>query len=78
MPVPVREMVVDWDYQRDNVRAFKLRLRTEPVVRIDNREVVGARFVGPQTLLAEHNVPPSIRAYLGGGRTGRQRPPAGA
>ena len=68
MPVPVREMVVDWDYQRDNVRAFKLRLRTEPVVRIDNREVVGARFVDPRALLAAHNVPPSIRAYLGEAR----------
>ena len=73
-----REMVVEWDYRRDRVRVFELRLRAEPVLRIDNREVVAARFVEPRALLAEHDLPPFIRAYLGEGHPDRQRPPAGA
>ena len=64
--VLAREMIVDWDYRRDRVRVFELRLRAEPVIRIDNREVVAARFVEPRALLAEEGLPPFIRAYLGG------------
>ena len=63
-----REMVVDWDFRRDHVRVFELRLRAEPVIRIDNREIVAARFVEPEVLLAEAVLPPFIRAYLGGVR----------
>lgn len=63
--VLARDMVVDWDFRRDRVRVFELRLRSEPVLRIDNREVVGARFVDPRALLAEAVLPPFIRAYLG-------------
>ncbi len=61
-----REMAVEWDYRREHVRVFELRLRAEPVLRIDNREIVAARFVDPQALLAEPVLPPFIRAYLGG------------
>ncbi len=61
-----REMVVDWDFRRDHVRIFELRLRAEPVLRIDNREVVAARFVEPGALLAEPVLPPFTRAHLGG------------
>lgn len=53
-------------------------VRAEPVLRIDNREVVAARFVEPRALLAAHDLPPFIRAYLGEGHPDRQRPPAGA
>ena len=63
-----REMVVDWDFRREHVRVFELRLHEEPVLRIDNREIVAARFVDPQALLAEPVLPPVIRAYLGGAR----------
>jgi hypothetical protein len=42
-----------------------LRPRAEPVLRIDNREIVAARFVEPWALLAEAALPPFIRAYLG-------------
>ena len=66
--VLAREMVVDWDDRREHLRVFELRLRAEPVLRIDNREIVAARFVDPQALLAEHVLPPFIRAYLGGAR----------
>ncbi len=66
--VLAREMVVDWDFRRDRVRVFELRLRAEPVLRIDNREIVAARFVEPRALLAEAVLPPFIRAYLGGAR----------
>ncbi len=65
-PVLAREMVVEWDFRREHVRVFELRLRAEPVLRIDNREIVAARFVDPQALLAEPVLPPFIRAYLGG------------
>jgi 8-oxo-dGTP diphosphatase len=73
-----REMVVDWDFRRDHVRVFELCLRAEPVLRIDNREIVAARFVEPQALLAEAVLPPFIGAYLGERRSDHQRPPTGA
>ena len=63
-----REMVVEWDFRREHVRVFELRLRAEPVLRIDNRKIVAARFVEPRALLAEAVLPPFIRAYLGGAR----------
>jgi 8-oxo-dGTP diphosphatase len=61
--VPAREMVVEWDWRRDHVRVFELRLDSEPVLRIDGREVGAERFVDPQALLAEGGLPPFIRAY---------------
>jgi hypothetical protein len=63
--VLARDTVVDWDWRRDHVRVFELRLRAEPMLRVDNREVVSARFVDPQALLDEPVLPPFIRAYLG-------------
>ncbi len=56
---------MDWDFRREHVRVFELRLRAEPVLRIDDREVVAARFVEPRALLAEEGLPTFIRAYLG-------------
>ena len=76
--VLAREMVVDWDYRRDRVRVFELRLRAEPVLRIDNREVVAARFVEPRALLAEEGLPTFIRAYLNDERLCLQPPPTEA
>ena len=66
--VLAREMVVEWDFRREHVRVFELRLHEEPSLRIDNREVVAARFVEPRALLAEAVLPPFIRAYLGRAR----------
>ena len=62
--VLAREMVVEWDFRREHVRVFELRLHEEPSLRIDNREVVAARFVEPRALLAEAVLPPFIPAYL--------------
>ena len=62
--VLARDTVVNWDFRRDRVRVFELRLRAEPVLRVDNREIVAARFVDPRALLAEEVLPPFIRAYL--------------
>lgn len=64
--VLARDMVVDWDWRRDRVRVFELRLRAAPVLHLDNREVVAAWFVDPRTLLGEPDLPPFIRAHLGG------------
>jgi hypothetical protein len=58
-------MVLEWDYRREQVRALELRPRAEPVLRIDNREIVAARFVEPRVLLAEAVLPPFLRAHLG-------------
>jgi 8-oxo-dGTP diphosphatase len=66
--VLAREMAVEWDFRRERVRVFELRPHGEPVLRIDNREVVAARFVEPRALLAEEGLPPFIRTYLGGAR----------
>ncbi len=76
--VLAREMVVDWDFRREHVRVFELRLHEEPVLRIDNREIVAALFVGPRALLAEAVLPPFIRAYLGGAHPDGRRTPLGA
>ena len=76
--VLAREMAVDWDFRREHVRVFELRLHEEPVLRIDNRRIVAARFVEPRVLLAEAVLPPFIRAYLGEGHPDGRRTPTGA
>ncbi|WP_052389894.1 NUDIX hydrolase [Belnapia moabensis] len=76
--VLAREMVVDWDYRRDRVRIFELHLQAEPRIRLDNREVVGARFIDPLALLQTDDLPPFIRGYLTELLPKRQRPLAGA
>ena len=50
------------------MRVFELRLHGEPVLRTNNREIVAARFVEPQTVLAADNMPLFIRAHLGEAR----------
>ena len=73
-----REMVADWDFRRDRVRVFESHLRAEPVIRIDNREVVAARFVEPRALLTEEGLPPFIHTYLGDGHPDGRRTTTGA
>jgi NAD(P)-dependent dehydrogenase (short-subunit alcohol dehydrogenase family) len=75
--VLAREMSCEWDFRHERVRVFELRLDAEPVLRIDNREIVAARFVDPQALLAEDILPPFIRAHLGERHPEDQRSPAG-
>ena len=62
--VLAREVIVDWGFRRERVRVFELHLRAAPDLQIDNREIVAARFVDPQALLAEDGLPPFIRAHL--------------
>jgi ADP-ribose pyrophosphatase YjhB (NUDIX family) len=76
--VLAREIVVDWDFRREHVRVFELRLRATPVLRIDNRKIVAARFVEPQALLAGPVLPPFVRAHLGAARPDGRRTPTGA
>ena len=60
----VQELTVYCDFRRDHVRIFELRLKPEPRIRIDSREIVGAEFADRQTLLRRGDLPPFIRAYL--------------
>jgi hypothetical protein len=57
-------MVVEWDFRREHVRVFELRLDAEPQIRTDSREVVAARFAEPGALLREPGLPPFVREYL--------------
>jgi 8-oxo-dGTP diphosphatase len=62
--VLAQEMTVDWDFRREHVRIFDLRLDAEPRLRVDNREIVGAEFIEPRSLLARTDIPPFMRAHL--------------
>lgn len=59
----VQDSLQDWEYRRDHVRIFELRLATEPALAIDNREIVAARFREPEAL-SRTPIPPHIRSYL--------------
>ena len=40
-----------WEGKRDRVEIFELDVETRPTIDIDNREIIGARFVpGPEAL----------------------------
>jgi 8-oxo-dGTP diphosphatase len=62
--VPVGVTVVDWDFRRDHVHIFELHLQAEPVFRIDEREIVAAKFFAPGIMMADKQLPPFIRSYL--------------
>ena len=70
-------MAIDPHFRRSRVRVVGPGLRAEPTLRIDNREIVAARFVDPRALLAERGLPSFIGAYLGEVCSGAQRPPTG-
>ncbi len=52
-----------WDYRLDHVRLFELRLGVEPQLRIDNREIIEARFV-PASAGRNANMNPFVSEYL--------------
>jgi 8-oxo-dGTP diphosphatase len=61
-----------WDFRHDHVQIFELKLACEPDLRIDNREIVAARF---ETAGAATGLPlsPPVRRYLAafsGGKVG--------
>jgi 8-oxo-dGTP diphosphatase len=53
----------DWEYCRDHVRIFELRLSDEPALAIDNREIVAAHFREPEAV-SRMMIPPHVRDYL--------------
>jgi len=75
--VLVREIVSEWDFRHDHVRVFELHLAAEPRITIDNREIVAARFVAPEALLAAPGLAPFMREHLAALRaTARLNAPA--
>lgn len=70
-----------WDFQRDHVHFFELRLDRLPDLRLDGREILEARLVAPDELAAMAIVPP-VRVYLsrepGSGHSARGVPQAQA
>jgi 8-oxo-dGTP pyrophosphatase MutT (NUDIX family) len=61
--VHIMQVEAEWDFRHDRVDIFELRLTEPPLLRLDNREVVDARFTPPQKVLCG-NVSPFIRSYL--------------
>ena len=56
--------IVGWlDYRHDHVVIFELRLGAFPALRIDNREIIEAAFMTPETALALPLLP-FARDYL--------------
>jgi hypothetical protein len=49
------------DFRRGRVGGFELQLRAAPRLKTGGREIIDARFVDPQRLLAERDIPPFIR-----------------
>lgn len=66
-PVTSLRFVADiqsrFEYKRDVCSFFELTLEREPLVTIDEREVVWAGFMKPEDALSGHLAPP-VRAYL--------------
>lgn len=54
-----------WDGRRDRVFLFMLRLERLPVLRLDNREIIGARLV-PIDDLRDVRLTGPVQAYLSG------------
>ena len=59
----------NWDGRRDRVHFFELRLDRLPRLRLDNREIVGARLMAPDELRGVRLTAP-VAAYLGAGGAG--------
>jgi 8-oxo-dGTP diphosphatase len=52
-----------WDYRRERVAIFELRLSAMPALRLDNREIVDAALLTPEEALARP-LPSFVRHYL--------------
>ncbi len=61
--IPVLDKVWNWEGKRDHVELFQLELSVEPVVSVDNREVVAARFYEAEEAL-ELDLFPAIREHI--------------
>ncbi len=60
---PAMEVRAVWDFLHDHVWIFEMKLSEAPIFHLDNREVVDACFVAPETVLTLP-VSPFIRRYL--------------
>jgi 8-oxo-dGTP diphosphatase len=61
---PAGEALGIWDGRRDRVHFFELRLDQLPKLRLDNREIIGARLASPEELPGIAVTGP-VAAYLG-------------
>ena len=68
---PAGEASGIWEGRRDRVRFFELQLDQLPKLRLDNREIIGARLVAPEELPGIPVTGP-VAVYLG--RTLATRP----
>jgi ADP-ribose pyrophosphatase YjhB (NUDIX family) len=71
----VYEVEIPFDFKIDHAQFFELRVEREPVLRIDNREVVWAGFVRTDEL-ADRPLIPHLRAYLANRTTSDDGPTA--
>ena len=62
---PARVVCGVWDGRRDKVHFFELRLDKPPALKLDNREIVAARFISPKDVSKEMLTGP-VAAYLAG------------
>jgi ADP-ribose pyrophosphatase YjhB (NUDIX family) len=51
----------EWEGKREHLEIFDLDVPARPVIRVDNREVVEARFFSPKSALELHLFPPLRR-----------------
>jgi 8-oxo-dGTP diphosphatase len=52
-----------WNNRRDMLQIFEVELSTSPKIKIDNREIIEARFVTPQEALSL-DLPPHLYDYF--------------
>jgi len=68
--IPAGEASGTWEGRRDRVHFFELRLDRPPELRLDNREIVAARFVPPEDFPSVAVTAP-VAIYLAGSFTPR-------
>jgi ADP-ribose pyrophosphatase YjhB (NUDIX family) len=75
---PVCEVTGEWDYRRECVTIFELRLDAPPPLRLDNREIVATRFVTPSEAATQPLTAPAAAYFGPSGPAGSgRRPPSG-
>lgn len=60
---PALEVEHFWQYRHDRVHVFEAELAAAPALRLDNREVVEARFIDPESIDPAALLP-HLRDYL--------------
>ncbi len=52
-----------YEYKNDTINLFEIRLKTEPSLKVDNREVVWAAFVDSSNVM-RYRLFPTVKTYL--------------